>query len=27
MNDLIAKAAIDRRLAEILQPVIEGLGF
>ncbi len=27
MNDLIAKAAIDRRLAEILQPIIEGLGF
>ncbi len=27
MNDLIAKAAIDRRLADIIQPVIEGLGF
>ena len=27
MSDLIAKAAIDRRLAEIVQPVIEGLGF
>ncbi|MGB8623983.1 MAG: ribosome maturation factor RimP [Paracoccaceae bacterium] len=27
MNDLIAKAPIDRRLAEILQPVIEGMGF
>ncbi len=27
MNDLIAKAAIDRRLAEILLPVIEGMGF
>ncbi|WP_372603502.1 ribosome maturation factor RimP [Actibacterium sp.] len=27
MNDLIAKAAIDRRLAEIIQPVIEGMGF
>jgi len=27
MSDLIAKAAIDRRLAEIAQPVIEGLGF
>lgn len=27
MNDLIAKAAIDRRLAEIVQPVIEGMGF
>ncbi|QYX57029.1 ribosome maturation factor RimP [Roseovarius sp. SCSIO 43702] len=26
-NDLIAKAAIDRRLAEIVTPVIEGLGF
>ncbi len=27
MNDLIAKAAIDRRLAEIVSPTIEGLGF
>ena len=27
MSDLIAKAAVDRRLAEIVQPVIEGLGF
>jgi len=27
MNDLIAKAAIDRRLAGIIQPVIEGMGF
>ena len=27
MTDLIAKTAIDRRLAEIVQPVIEGLGF
>ncbi len=27
MNDLIAKAAIDRRLAEIVQPVIEGMGY
>ena len=27
MPDLIAKAAIDRRLAEIAQPVIEGMGF
>lgn len=27
MPDLIAKTAIDRRLAEILTPVIEGLGF
>lgn len=27
MNDLIAKARIDRRLAGILTPVIEGLGF
>ncbi len=26
-NDLIAKAAIDRRLAEIINPVIEDLGF
>ncbi|MEY8839301.1 ribosome maturation factor RimP [Cribrihabitans sp. XS_ASV171] len=26
-NDLIAKAAIDRRLAEIVTPVIEDLGF
>ncbi len=27
MTDLIAKTAIDRRLAEIVAPVIEGLGF
>lgn len=27
MTDLIAKAAIDRRLAEIARPVIEGLGY
>ena len=27
MADLIAKTTIDRRLAEIVQPVIEGLGF
>ena len=27
MNDLIAKAAIDRRLAEIVTPVIEDMGF
>jgi ribosome maturation factor RimP len=27
MTDLIAKTAIDRRLAEIVTPVIEGLGF
>ena len=27
MPDLIAKAAIDRRLAEVVQPVIEGMGF
>ena len=27
MNDLIAKAAIDRRLAEIITPVIEDMGF
>ncbi|MBV0913557.1 ribosome maturation factor RimP [Anianabacter salinae] len=27
MSDLIAKAAIDRRLAEIITPTIEGMGF
>ncbi len=27
MSDLIAKTAIDRKLAEIIGPVIEGLGF
>lgn len=27
MTDLIAKTAIDRRLADIVGPVIEGLGF
>ncbi len=27
MTELVAKAAIDRRLAEIVQPVIEGMGF
>ncbi|UOA25459.1 Ribosome maturation factor RimP [Pseudosulfitobacter sp. DSM 107133] len=27
VNDLIAKAAIDRRMAEIITPVIEDLGF
>ncbi len=27
MADLIAKTAIDRRMAEIVTPVIEGLGF
>jgi ribosome maturation factor RimP len=27
MNDLLAKAPIDRRLAEIIGPVIEGMGF
>ncbi|MFD1913581.1 ribosome maturation factor RimP [Halodurantibacterium flavum] len=27
MTDLIAKTAIDRRLAEIITPAIEGLGF
>ena len=27
MNDLVAKASIDRRLAEIITPVIEDLGF
>ncbi|PYE84435.1 ribosome maturation factor RimP [Pseudoroseicyclus aestuarii] len=27
MSDLVAKAAMDRRVAEIIQPVIEDLGF
>jgi ribosome maturation factor RimP len=27
LNDLVAKTAIDRRLAEIARPVIEGMGF
>ncbi|MBW6416286.1 MAG: ribosome maturation factor RimP [Rhodobacteraceae bacterium] len=27
MSDLIAKTAIDRRMAEIVGPVIEGMGF
>ena len=27
MSDLIAKTAIDRRLADLIGPVIEGLGF
>jgi ribosome maturation factor RimP len=27
MTDLVAKTAIDRRLADIVTPVIEGLGF
>ena len=27
MSDLIAKAAIDKRIAEIVQPVIEDLGY
>ncbi|MEM9433506.1 MAG: ribosome maturation factor RimP [Pseudomonadota bacterium] len=27
MSDLIAKAAIDRRLADIVTPVIDGLGY
>jgi len=27
MSDLIAKAAIDRKLAEIIQPVVAGLGY
>ena len=27
MSDLIAKTAIDRRLAALIQPVIEGLGY
>ena len=27
MSDLVAKASLDRRLAEIITPVIEGMGF
>ncbi len=27
VNDLVAKTAIDRRLADICRPVIEGMGF
>lgn len=27
MNELVAKAAMDRRIADIIQPVIEDLGF
>ena len=27
MNELIAKAAMDRRIAEIIGPVIEDLGY
>ncbi|HLS58469.1 MAG TPA: ribosome maturation factor RimP, partial [Paracoccaceae bacterium] len=27
MSDLVAKTAIDRRLAAIVAPVIEGMGF
>jgi ribosome maturation factor RimP len=27
MSDLVAKTSIDRRMAEILTPVIEGMGF
>ncbi|PZX18930.1 ribosome maturation factor RimP [Palleronia aestuarii] len=27
MSDLIAKASIDRRLAEVVTPVIEGMGY
>ncbi|MGL4320011.1 MAG: ribosome maturation factor RimP, partial [Paracoccaceae bacterium] len=27
MSDLVAKTAIDRRLADIVGPVIEGMGF
>ncbi len=27
MSDMIAKATIDRRLAEVITPVIEGMGF
>ncbi|MEL7281442.1 MAG: ribosome maturation factor RimP, partial [Pseudomonadota bacterium] len=26
-NDLIAKSAMDRRMAEIISPVIEDMGF
>ncbi|MEM9343200.1 MAG: ribosome maturation factor RimP [Pseudomonadota bacterium] len=27
MSDLVAKASLDRRLAEVILPVIEGMGF
>ena len=27
MSDLIAKATMDRRIAEIITPVLEGMGF
>lgn len=27
MSDLVAKAAIDRRIASIVRPVVEGMGF
>ncbi len=27
MSDLIAKASIDRRMAEIITPVVEDMGF
>ncbi len=27
MTDLVAKAAIDRRIAEIVRPTVEGMGF
>lgn len=27
MNELVAKAAIDRRIADIIQPVVEDMGF
>ena len=27
MNDLVAKAAIDQRIAEIIAPVIEDMGY
>ena len=27
MNDLVAKAAIDSRIAEIITPVVEDMGF
>jgi len=26
-TDLVARAAMDRRIAEIVQPVVTGLGF
>lgn len=27
MNDLVAKAALDRRIADIITPTVEGMGF